>query len=96
MQILAIARRRTESFSEAEFAALLEDEAEALRVLYARGVVRAAWTREDVPGAILMYESESVDAARSEAQSLPLMAKGMLEVQFIPLRGYRGFGPRHA
>jgi hypothetical protein len=88
-------RRRTESFTDAQFAPLLDDEAEGVRSLYARGIVRAGWTREDVPGACLMLEAESVEAATASMSSLPLHAKGMLEVQFIPLRGYRGFGPQH-
>ena len=94
MQILAICRRRTESFTQEQFAALLDDEAEGVRVLYAQGTVRAAWTREDVLGAILMLEAESVEAATAAMSALPLWSRGMLEVQFVPLRGYRGFGPR--
>jgi muconolactone delta-isomerase len=94
MQILAVLRRRTEAFSQEQFAALLDVEAEALRSLYASGVVRAAWSREDVLGACLMFEAETVEAAHEALASLPLFAAGMLEHQLIPLRGYRGFGPR--
>jgi hypothetical protein len=65
-----------------------------VRSLYAQGIVRAAWTREDVLGACLLLETQSVESAGAAMSSLPLNAKGMLEVQFIPLRGYRGFGPR--
>ncbi len=54
MQILAICRRRTESFTPEQFAALLDDEAEGVRSLYGQGIVRAAWTREDVLGACLL------------------------------------------
>ncbi len=94
MQILAVLRRRTEAFTDTQFAALLDDEAEALRRLYAEGIVRSAWSRDDVPGACLMMEAESVESARSELQRLPLVAKTMIDAQLIPLRGYRGFGPR--
>jgi len=94
MQVLAVCRRRTEAFSEAEFAALLDDEAEAVRALYAAGVVRAAWTRDDVPGACLLLEAESPEAAHDAMQAAPLFSRRMIEAQFIPLRGYRGFGPR--
>ena len=94
MQVLAIARRRTESFSEEEFAALLEPEAEAIRSLYARGIVRAAWSREDVLGAVVLLEAANVDEARAFFNEAPLVARGMIEVQFIALRGYRGFGPK--
>lgn len=94
MQILAVIRRRTEAFSEDQFAALLEPEAEMLRTLYAEGIVRYAWSRADVLGACLMLESDSPEDAQAAFARLPLAAAGMLEVQWIPLRGYRGFGPR--
>ena len=89
-----IARRRTESFDDEEFARLLEPEAEAVRELYAEGIVRAAWSRADVPGACLLLEAGSVEDARAHANRAPLIANGMIETQFIPLRGYRGFHPR--
>jgi hypothetical protein len=94
MQILVVIRRRMEAFSEEAFAALLEPEAEMLRTLYAEGIVRSAWSRGDVLGACLMMERDSVEDAQSAFARLPLQAAGMLEAQFIPLRGYRGFGPR--
>lgn len=94
MQILAVIRRRTEAFSEEQFAVLLEPEAEMLRTLYAEHIVRSAWSRADVLGACLMMETDSIEDAQAAFARLPLAAAGMLEVQFIPLRGYRGFGPR--
>ncbi len=94
MQILAVCRRRTESFTPEQFAALLDEEADGVRSLYAQGVVRSAWTREDVLGACLILEAENVDAAAAAMSALPLVSRGMLETQFIPMRGYRGFGPR--
>ena len=94
MQILAVLRRRTEAFSEEQFAVLLEREAEMLRTLYAEGVVRHAWSRADVLGGCLMLERDTLEDAQVSLARLPLAAAGMLEVQLIPLRGYRGFGPR--
>ena len=95
MQILAMCRRKTESFTQAEFDVVLDDEAEGVRRLYAQGIVRQAWTREDVPGACLMLEVESLAQAEAAMATLPLSMRGMLEVQLVPLRGYRGFGPRN-
>ena len=95
MQVLAIVRRRTESFSEDAFAPVLEPEAQAIRTLYAQGIVRSVWSRDDVPGACLLLEAESLDRAREIVASFPLVERGMAEVEtLIPLRGYRGFGPR--
>jgi hypothetical protein len=94
MQIPVIIRRRTEAFTEAQFAELLEPEAEVARTMYAEGIVRSAWSRQDVLGACLLLEAASLDEAQAAFGRLPLAAAGMLEAQFVPLRGYRGFGPR--
>jgi len=96
MQFLSVVRRRTEAFSDEEFAPLLELEAEAVRALYAKGSVRAIWSREDEPGAVTLIEAESLEGARAVVDAYPLMQRGMLELQLlIPLKGYRGFGPRN-
>ena len=91
MQFFGIARRKTESFTEAQFAELLDVEAARVRELYAEGSVRAAYSRGDVLGAVLLLEAENEEAARRIADSLPLLQRGMLEMQIIPVKGYRGF-----
>lgn len=93
MQVLAVLRRRIEAFPESDFFALLDDEAEVLRHLYAETIVRHAWSRDDAPGAVLMLEAADPQAARSELERLPLVAREMVDLTLIPLRGYRGFGP---
>ena len=94
MQLLAICRRRTEAFGPEAFEALLDAEAESVRNLYAGGFIRYAWSRDDVDGACMLLEASSDDDALKQLRVLPLIAHDMLEVQLIPLRGYRGFGPR--
>lgn len=95
MQVLAIVRRRTETFSGEQFAPLLEPEAQVIRSLYAQGIVRAIWSREDTLGAVVLLEANSLDHARATVAEFPLMQRGMLELeQIVPLKGYRGFGPR--
>ncbi len=94
MQFVALVRRLTERYSQAQFDALLDAEAEAVRALYGEGIVRNAWSREDVLGACLLVESPSRDEAMSALMRLPLVAHDMVECQLIPVRGYRGFGPR--
>lgn len=96
MQFMAVVRRRTESFTDEQFAPMLEPEAEAVRDLYARGLVRSIWSREDKLGAVTLLEADSLDHARAIVESYPMMLCGMLELEaLIPLRGYRGFGPRN-
>lgn len=94
MEFLTISRRRTEAFSQEEFEKYLDAEAEEARRLYSEGIVRRIWSRLDVPGAIMLVEAESEQTASAALQRLPLVAKGMLEAQIVPLKGYRGFGPR--
>ena len=94
MQFLAVCRRRTEAFTPEQFNELLDEEAQRVRELYAEGTIRAAWSRDDVAGACLLLEGENAAVVEATLQCLPLVKAGMLEVQLIPLRGYRGFGPR--
>ena len=95
MQFLAISRMRTNLFSDADFAPLLEDEAQRARTLYIEGAVRQIWHRGDERGACSLLEADCEGAAREIIGSLPLVKAGMLElVNLIPLLPYRGFGPR--
>ena len=95
MQVIAIVRRRTEAFSSQEFDKFLEAEAEAVRTFYIEGSVRAIWSREDALGAVLLLEAASLGEAQKLLAALPLVQREMAEVEkVVPLRGYRGFGPR--
>jgi muconolactone delta-isomerase len=95
MQFMAVMRRRMEAFPQEEFDKYLEAEAEAVRTMYIAGTIRAIWSRGDALGAVLLLEADSPDSAEQLIASLPLMQRDMLEREkLIPLRGYRGFGPR--
>jgi muconolactone delta-isomerase len=91
MQYLAVLRRRTETFSDAEFAPLLEAEAARARELHASGAFRMIYSRVDVPGAVIFVEASDVEEATALLEQLPLLARGMLELTLVPLRAYRGF-----
>ena len=58
MQFLAISRLRTDLFSDADFAPLLEGEAQRLRTLYLEGAVRQIWHRGDARGACSLLEAD--------------------------------------
>jgi muconolactone delta-isomerase len=95
MEFMAVMRRRTEAFAQEEFDKYLEAEAEAVRSMYIAGTVRAIWSRGDAVGAVLLLEADSLEQAEQLVASLPLMQRGMLDREkLMPLRGYRGFGPR--
>ena len=91
MQFLTISRRRTESFSETEFAARRDEEVAQARVLYAEGFLRQLWTRGDIPGACLLIEAESEAHVREKLNTLPLYRAGMVEFSIVPLKPYVGF-----
>jgi muconolactone delta-isomerase len=93
MQFISISRRITERFSDEQFAEHIDAERERVRELYRDGVVRAIWSRKDVPGAVMLLECADRAAAQEAANSLPLALRGMLEVQIVPLSPYPAFFP---
>lgn len=94
MLFFVLARRRTEAFTDEQFAPILEPEAEEARRLYADGHVRAVYGRLDVPGAILQLECSSAQEVHGLLKRLPLVQRDMLEIAVIPVGPYRGFMPR--
>ena len=95
MQFMVLLRRISERFSDADFAPLLEPEADRARALYIEGVIRQIWSRGDVPGACVLIEAPDEAQARAALETLPLLANGMLELSgLVPLEPYRGFAPR--
>ncbi len=91
MQFLSLSTRRTDRFSEPEFAELVDAEANRARELYAAGFIRQIWHRDDVPGACMVLEADSLDEARARLHTLPLIRAGMLDVSIVPLVPYAGF-----
>lgn len=92
MQFLTISRRRTEAFTDAQFAAKAPDEWQRVRTMYAEGALRQIWGRGDTPGACIIWEAENEQHVRDLAGSLPLAQAGMLElIALVPLKPYAGF-----
>jgi muconolactone delta-isomerase len=91
MKFLAITRRRTERFSDAEFAVALRPEAARARELYAEGAFRELYSRGDIPGAVIVLEAADAAEAERIVGSLPMAQQAMMDVEVIPLRPYRGF-----
>ena len=61
-------------------------EIEGVWELYVQGVVREIYGRADQPrSAVLMVESESVEAAKVALSALPLVRMGALDLEMIPL-----------
>jgi uncharacterized protein YciI len=91
-QFIALVARKT--VSEEQLAPLLEPEAERVRELYAAGTFRAVWGRKDIPGAVILIEAETSEAAQDALASLPFVVKGIVDSTLVPLGPYRGFMPR--
>lgn len=94
MQFLSISRRLTEHFSDEQFGRHIDAERERVRELYRDGIVRAIWSRKDLPGAVMLLECADEGAAREAVGSLPLAQRDMLEVTILPLAPYPAFFPR--
>jgi muconolactone delta-isomerase len=93
MQFISISRRRTDAFTDAEFAVHIEAERQQVRQLYKDGLLRSIWVRKDIPGAVMLLECDDETQARAALDSLPLAKRNMLEVQLVPLAGYPAFFP---
>lgn len=72
----------------------MQRETARVRELYANGTLRQIWRRGDIPGASILWETESEQQVRDSIASLPIFQAGLLEiVAVIPLEPYPGFGP---
>lgn len=72
----------------------VEAEAESVRRLYADGLVRQIWLREE-GGACMIAETEDLEGLKEALSALPLVRSGFLELSKVSqLRPYSGFGPR--
>ena len=90
MRFIAIAHRRPE-FSPDDFVPHLKAESERALHMLADGKVRDIYSRADGKGAVLMLEAADEAEARSLMDSLPLVQKGMLEVDIYGIAPYRAF-----
>ncbi len=91
MQFLVLSRRRTDQFSDAEFARLVPKEGAQARYLYSIGFTRQIWHRGDIPGACQIVEAIDETEVRERLATLPLAIEKMLDFEIIPLKPYAGF-----
>jgi len=91
MQFIVITRRRTDRFTDAEFAEFLGPEIDRARALYAEGAFRAIYSRGDLPGAVIVLEAPGPDEAAALMGSLPFAQREMMEYEIVPLKPYHGF-----
>jgi muconolactone delta-isomerase len=91
---LPLTERYTERYGEDDLAAALPAETEAVRSLYSEGSLRQIWLRDDAQGACFLLAADSLEDAEATVATLPMARQDLSEFRIIPLRPYRGFGPR--
>ena len=62
-----------------------EEEAAMAWKYYQEGLYRLMWGRTDQPGVIVIMESNSEAEAREAVNAMPLVAKGLVEYDIVPL-----------
>jgi 8-oxo-dGTP pyrophosphatase MutT (NUDIX family) len=63
----------------------LDEECAGVWRLWKAGIVREMYSRADEPGVLLVFELDSVEAARRYTDDFPLSRAGLIEWFFLPL-----------
>lgn len=84
MKMLAVGRPQGEGDPMPAIARHARAEMTALWALYERGVVREMYSPGG-PGAVLVMEVDSEEAARSALGELPLVTEGIIDFELIEL-----------
>jgi muconolactone delta-isomerase len=69
----------------------LREEAARVWELYQEGVIREIYFRQDCPQAVLILECDDAAGATQILGTLPLVRKGLIDFDAIPLKAYPGF-----
>ncbi|MBN1398612.1 MAG: superoxide dismutase [Bacteroidetes bacterium] len=70
---------------------ILRTEAERALELYQSGKIRELYFRHDRQEAVLILECDNMEEAQSVLATLPLVKKGLIAFEIIPLIAYPGF-----
>ena len=90
MKVIAL-EIENEGLTSADFQPYLKDEAEAVWELYKKNIIREIYFREDQPTAVLILECKDTAEAESILAQLPLVQKGLIKFEILPLIPYPGF-----
>lgn len=86
MKIFVVATRTGKA---EDIAPHLAAEAKKALQFVADDFFREIYSRTDGNGAILVIEADSVEAAKQRCSDLPLVAAGLLDLEFYPVGPYR-------
>ncbi len=91
MKILALARGVQNTSPVAFTPELIKAEVSEVLRLYQTDFVREVYVRLGTPAAVLIVESDSAESARASLGVLPMVEKGLLDFEMIPLAPFPGF-----
>ena len=90
MKILVLPKP-IEGVSREEMLSHADAEIRAVWELYAKGICREFYTRANEPGrVVLVFESESVEAAQEALATLPFAQLHLIDFDVIPLAPFTG------
>ncbi|WP_246797737.1 hypothetical protein [Burkholderia perseverans] len=84
MKVLAIGNI-VKPVTQEQRSTIMPQEVPATLKLYLDGSIEQFWYRQDKPGVVFLMNVDSLDAARAATGSLPLVAEGIAEYEFMPL-----------
>ena len=90
MKILAI-EREVPGMTEEMFHPHLEEEAGRVWELYQAGIFREIYFTQEQSAAVIILECAGIDEADRALASLPLVTKGLISFDLLPLIPYPGF-----
>ena len=90
MKILAFEVEKT-GLCAADFAPYLKDEAHRAWELQQAGVIRELYFRADQHTAVLMLDCPTLADAQAALNTLPLVERGLITFDLMPLIPYDGF-----
>ena len=90
MKILAMEKKRPGKTPE-DFAPYLKEETRKVWELNQSGVIRETYLRADRNEAVLVLECADLKEATKILDSLPLVKRGLIDFDIVPLRPYPGF-----
>lgn len=90
MQFLALSRRLPGVNAE-QLAPLQQAEARAAWRLHSSGKLRSVHLCPDRPGAVLVLECDSLEDARRQLATLPMVARGLIDFDISRMVPYTAF-----
>ncbi len=90
MKILAFEIEKT-GLNAADFAPYLKDEARRAWELQQAGIIRELYFRANQHTAVLVLECPTLEDAQAALNTLPLVERGLITFDLIPLIPYDGF-----